>query len=178
MTDSDNALNQIYQACVDAGPSTCPLYESSADKVSARVDKLLDSLKTQPLSFFNSTINDFGVLDYSTAKFAVLQTIYKPYNVVGGGASLLSAIAAAEQGEGRPLYDTFIGAPSSSPFECPTSAVDQVSFASGLESQWSVRCGDLSRPPLSLDELKANYAETEHDSHFFGEAWHFNLGCA
>ena len=167
-------MNEIYQACVDAGSSVCPLYESSADKVSARVDKLLVALKAQPVSFYNATTGEYGILDYSAAKASILESLSAPYR---DGATLLSALAAAEQGEVQPLYDIATGSTTGSLFECPATEAP-ITFASGIENQYSVRCGDTARPPYSLDEFKEIYAEMAQDSQFFSESWAFNLGCA
>ena len=172
----DKTLNVVYQACVDAGPIVCPLYESSTDKISARVDKLVNSLKTQPISFFNATTNNYGILDYSAAKGAMLTSLYKPYDPQVGGAALLSALASAERGDGLPLYAVLGGITANSQYVCP--ATPPVAFASGIENLIAIRCGDTPRPPFGIDDLKALYAEMAQDSQFFSEVWTFELGCS
>ena len=176
MANIDKTLNVVYQACVDAGPTVCPLYESSTDKISARVDKLINSLKTQPISFFNATTNNYGVLDYSFAKDAMLTSLYTPYNPQSGGAALLSALASAENGDGLPLYTLLGAAVVNNPFVCPSTPPPV--FASGVEVEIAIRCSDTPRPPFGIDGLKALYGEMARDSQFFSEVWSFDLGCS
>lgn len=96
LIDTDKDLFQIYQACVEAGPSICPIHESSADAIDQRINAFLDKLKTQP-RFYNETSGAYGTLDYSAAKGAIATVLYVPYD---SGASLAQALALAEQGVG------------------------------------------------------------------------------
>ena len=136
------------------------------------MNRLLDSLKTQPISYFNSTSGEYGVLDYSAAKGAIFTTLYSPY---GSGAALAYAFAAAEQGEGQSLFDLSALEATSSQYVCDSSVVS-TSFASGLETTLGIACGD-SDGNRTLDEMKALYNEMAGDSEF-AEMWPIYLGCS
>jgi len=167
-------LLSIYQACVDVGPSICPIYETTTDKISTRVNTLLDSLKIEPISFYNDTSGEYGSLDYSAAKGAIFTVLYTPHQT---GASLTFALALAEQGEGQPLFALSTRVASSSDYVCDCSAAPSTPFADGYENTLAIACGDSDPSNGTLDDMKALYAEMAQDSQF-AEMWTIYLDCS
>lgn len=173
LQDTDKALLSIYQACVDAGPSICPIFETSTDKISARVDTLLESLKIEPISFYNETSGEYGSLDYSAAKGAIFTVLYTPHQ---NGAALTVALALAEQGEGQPLFTLSGRVAANSDYVCSCSETPSTPFADGYENTLAIACGDSGPFNGTLDDMKALYAEMAQDSQF-AELWTIYLTC-
>lgn len=174
LQNTDKALLAIYQACVDVGPSVCPIYDSTTDKISARVNALLESLKIEPISFYNETSGVYGLLDYSAAKGTVFTTLYTPHE---NGAQLTFALAAAEQGNGQPLHDLSGRVASSRDFDCNCAAEPSTPFASGIENAFAIWCGDASPSKATLDDVKDVYEEIARDS-TLGEMWPVYVVCS
>lgn len=175
LIDADTDLFQIYQACVDAGPSVCPIHESSADAINKRINIFLDNLKTQPLSFYNETSGAYGTLDYSVAKGAIGTVLYIPYD---SGASLTQALALAEQGVGQPLFDLSNRQSSSSDFVCDCTANPPTPFAAGADVTFAIACGDKTPPSnATLDDLRSLYETIALDSQF-ADTWTIFIGCS
>lgn len=174
LQDTDKVLLAIYQACVDAGPSLCPIYETSTDKIGARVNSLLETLKIEPISFYNDTSGEYGVLDYSAAKGAIFTVLYTPHQK---GAQLTFAIASAEQGEGQPLFDLSNRVAKSSDLECDCSAPSSTPFADGIENSLAIWCGDANPSNATLDDMRVLYEKMAEDSQF-GEFWSIYVGCS
>ena len=159
---------------MDAGPSVCPIHESSVDAINTRVNTLLDRLKAEPLSFFNQTTGAYGTLDYSAAKGAILSVLYIPYD---SGAALTEALALAEQGQGQPLFDLSNSAQPSSNLLCDNSASPSTPFAAGADVTYSIACGDKGVQNTTIDDLKTLYDGIQMDSQF-GDLWTIFIGCS
>lgn len=159
---------------MDAGPSVCPIYESSTDKINARITSLLSSLKVEPISFYNETSGEYGSLDYSAAKGAIFNVLYMPHQF---GAALTFAVAAAEQGNGQALFDLSNLVSTSSDFVCDCSAAPSTPFADGVENAVAIRCGDSGPSNATLDDMRNVYAEMARDSPF-AEMWSAYVGCS
>lgn len=161
---------------MDAGPSICPIYETTTDKISTRVNTLLNSLKIEPISFFNETSGDYGSLDYSAAKGAIFTVLYTPHQT---GAALTAALALAEQGAGQPLFALSNREAASSDYVCDCSATvsPSTSFADGFENTLAIACGDSGPTNGTLDDMKTLYTEMAQDS-LFAEVWTIYLACS
>lgn len=174
LRDTDAGLFQIYQACVDAGPSVCPIYETSVDEVNARVNSLLEKLKVHPISFYNSSTGAYGTLDYSAAKGSIFTVLYNAHKA---GARLTHAIADAEKGVGQPLYDLSSRVVSSEALECdcPASPLP-LPFSNSAENTLAIACGDAGPTEATLEETREFYEEMGKSS-TFAEMWWIRLGC-
>lgn len=175
LIDTDKDLFQIYQACVEAGLSICPIHETSADAIDQRIDAFLDKLKIQPLSFYNETSGAYGTLDYSAAKGAIATVLYVPYD---SGASLTQALALAEQGVSQPLFDLSNRQSSSSDFVCDCAANPPTPFAAGANVTYAIACGDKTpQSNATLDDLRSLYETIALDSQF-ADTWTIFIGCS
>lgn len=148
---TDAGLLQIYQACVDSGPSVCPIYESSVAEINARVNNLLEKLRIQPLYFYNTTTGAYGTLDYSAAKTSIFTVLYDTHHT---GARLTHAISEAERGVWQPLYDVSSRSVQSEALQCnSTGAPLNLPAAIRYESTLAVACGDAGPVGATLEEI-------------------------
>lgn len=174
LRDTDKGLLQLYQACADVGPLACPIYESTAEKVKARVDALLEKLRTHPVAFYNETTGAYGEVDYSIAKGAIFGVLYNPHT---SGRNLTVALADLENGIAEPIYQFARRKPDDDDLLCECPTVPPVPFAQGSHITLAVACGD--GPPLNttVDELRAFYDDMAKNS-TFAEGWWIHLGCS
>lgn len=174
LRDTDAGLFQIYQACVDAGPSVCPIYESSVSEINARVNNLLEKLRIQPLYFYNTSTGAYGTLDYSAAKTSIFSVLYDTHHA---GARLSHALAEAERGAGQPLYDVSARAVQSAALQCnSTGAPLNLPAAIRYESTLAVACGDAGSVGATLEEMREYYEEMGRSS-VFAEVWWMRIAC-
>jgi hypothetical protein len=59
--DTDEDIGFFYKSCAEAGPDECAIYEKTADAVKARVEKLFDTLKHQPIPVATGTGPPYGL---------------------------------------------------------------------------------------------------------------------
>lgn len=170
----------IYQSCVNAGPSKCPIYENTASQVQARVDRLLDKLRTEPAMFYdNSTSSpgaDYEVIDYALARNAILTLLYATHVY---GAQLASAFAALEQGDPSALYMFSAKRAFNSLAECncPAPGEAPTAFHAFYETTYSVACGDGVHREDNLDTLRKDY-ENMAELSSFAASWPHHIFCA
>ena len=175
MRDTDAGLFQLYQACVDAGPSVCPIYEPTAEGINTRVNALLEKLKAQPVHFYNTTSGAYGLLDYSAAKGSIFTVLYNTHRA---GAQLTHALAEAEKGIGQPLYDLSARVVKSDGLQCSCPAsTPSVLFSESPENTIGIACGDAGPINSTLEELREFCEEMAKDS-TFAEIWWIHAACA
>ena len=149
LTDTDNTLISICEACVSAGPQRCALYEPTAERVLARVNTLLEKLKSSPIAVYNaSSASKYGVLDYRAVKFALFQMLYTPYH--GRAAVIARGITAAEKGDGRLLFESMLQLPRFS-CECPSPQFPRPDV---MAAYTAINCADRGPVHDSNEELQ------------------------
>ena len=168
----------IYQACVTAGPSKCPLYEDNASLVKARVDRLLERLKTEPVTVYNSTgpgVN-YAVVDYALAKNAIFRVLYNTHTA---GALLVNALATLEEG-GAEILSTFSDKTALENLiecTCPATGETHNQFQS-FEVTFSIACSDrLENRQEDLNSVRGAYEEMAKTSSF-AEVWISRVACS
>lgn len=183
LRDTDATLKWFTDGCAEAGPKECALYEDSKEKVAARVDNLFAKLKTNPIPVplpSNSTsATDYGIVDYGLVRGIVFQFLYKPYN---SGASanrtisatkLAKALAAADNGDGLPLWDLQKAGRPSLKCECPGAPKSAPLGSAHL----AIMCTDGEPVTDTLEELREHYeAMVKYSS--FADVWAARVGCA
>ena len=137
----------ILEACAEARPSMCPLYESTADKVHARVNKIFENLKRRSLPVsakVNGTLQQYGLVDYSVAKDTVFMLLYAPYgkNDRYPAEIVMRALAEAEKGNGLPLAQ--LGGILLAPVkcDCPVPGKPAPPIILTPDAQRAIACGD------------------------------------
>jgi len=175
LRDTDAVLHNIYDACVAAGPTKCPIYENSTSLIETRVNTLLTKLKTKPIPFFEKSSGKYAVVDYSQAKGAIFTVLYRPHS---SGRNLTVALAELEKGNAEPIWRLSNRVvDSAETFTCSCPAVPPVPFAQGSENTLSVACGDGPAVREDVEELREFYDEMAESS-MFAESWWIHLGCS
>ncbi|KAH8114404.1 TAP-like protein-domain-containing protein [Phellopilus nigrolimitatus] len=176
LRDTDAVLENLYRACVDAGPLTCTIYENSTEKIHDRIENILQRLRVEPVTFFNETTGAYGIVDYSVAKHAIFSTMYRTH---ARGRDLVSALADLEKGIGEPIYKlssrSSYQSVLSDSSDCPTTP--PTPFAQGMENLLAIACGDGSPVDDNAEELQKYYDTMAKDSSF-AECWFIRTGCS
>jgi len=176
--DTDAALYDVYQQCAAAGPVLCPLYESTADGVKSRVDKILQSLKISPVPVFNRSVAGAtsGVVDYEIAKISMLLMLYRTHS---RGKALLDMFAALEDEDGWPMYSASEKFMFQQWMDCKCPALPDPDARTGrvLENLLAIACGDSTLEHETLDHLKGVYNRMAETSSF-AETWWVHAMCS
>lgn len=167
-------MNNIYQACIEAGPLICPLYEGSISKITARVDALLEKLRTTPVAFFNENTGTYGSVDYSTAKNAIFSILYRPHTM---GQNLTYALVELEEGNAEPLWELSSRKTDLSSLQCDCPSVPPVPFSQGKDVNLAIACSDGEPLHYTITELRKLY---DHMAQYstFAETWWRYIGCS
>ncbi|KAI5122028.1 hypothetical protein M0805_008019 [Coniferiporia weirii] len=181
LRDTDAALLDIFQSCVEAGPAKCALFENSTALVQARVDRILNGLRTQPVMVYDPSPepygDTYGTVDFSLAKYVVFSVLYRTHAI---GAHLVDALAALERGNGSAVYalsqrrglDALMACDCATPGEQGETAP-----SGGREAGVSIACGDVVGGHESLDELRLGYEEMAETS-TFADTWLSRSRCS
>jgi hypothetical protein len=154
-----------YEACFEAGPRACAIYDKSPQAIKARVDRILERLKVQPIAASVSSSPgslDYGVVDFSLLKIALFDYLYMPY---GLAPTVAAVLAALEQGDAGPLWQVLEA--KADVIEC-TAANNTVLEQLGVEPQLAVECSDGTPVHDTLEQLEAWYQYNAHKSSFAG----------
>ncbi|EJC98517.1 alpha/beta-hydrolase [Fomitiporia mediterranea MF3/22] len=169
--DMDKVYTNILDACVEAGPSLCPIFENTTAQVHTRVENLMDKLRIEPVLLFNSTAINSAIVDYyATVRDQMLATLYFPYD---SGANLTQALAALEQGNASPIYH----GSSESMFhaflegQCPAQTGEP--FVAGVFDVTStILCGDIVTDDVqTISDARAAYDIASKLSPEFAGVW-------
>lgn len=177
LLDADATLFGIYQACVEAGPLVCPIHESSVEKIRDRVQKLINSLRSNPATFYNADTGSYGEVDYSLVKKVIFSSLYMPYE---SSPRLVSAIADLERGSAEPIFRLSeakaMGELITESCTCPS--VSRVkSGRRGMENILAISCGDGNPVNDEVDTLKEYYNNLSQTSMFY-DIWYPRLECS
>ncbi|KZV90919.1 hypothetical protein EXIGLDRAFT_837491, partial [Exidia glandulosa HHB12029] len=101
MTDSENTYEWIIKACVEAGPSACPLTKENgtASNIAERLDDYLNKLYYNPLPITNHSRP--GILTSGQARASLFQAVASP----SAWPQIARLFAQALDGDPTPLYD-------------------------------------------------------------------------
>jgi pimeloyl-ACP methyl ester carboxylesterase len=163
LADTDTGLRMYFEACADAGPELCGIWEPTTAEVSARYDSILQNLKRRPLAVpSNSTTSsdlDYGIVDYATVKSVVFAYLYSPYPQVPGktasAASTLSFyLSEIEKGNGLPLWNVWKGTLPHFVCTCPPGAPGNVPATLSPDALMTYMCGDGRVVDQSIEEME------------------------
>jgi hypothetical protein len=170
--DTEQALTNIYEACFEAGPSACAIFENSTDLIRERVTNLTDSIHKAPLPLYNNSDPaniQFSTVDYSLVTQFIGQAVYSPYSLA---PTFAEAIVEMEQGNGTTVFETTPGSGVDSGtadlFSCSSSFSQP--FSTGfLEITAAIGCGDRLDPVATgLQSSLSAYQELAQISPFYG----------
>jgi hypothetical protein len=164
-SDADKAMYVFYQACFKAGPQACGIYDKSPDAIKARVDRILERLKTQPLTALIGTSPgplDYGVVDFGLVKNALFTYLYRPYD---NAPTIASVLASLEKGNANTAWQLLQSDQVIS--EC--SAGNDAGRAQLVaEPQNAIQCSDGAPVNDTLDQLQAWFEGNLKKSSFAG----------
>jgi hypothetical protein len=173
-----------FEACVDAGPELCGIWEPSAAEVKARYDSILDNLKHRPLAVrSNSTKSsdlDYGIIEYMMVKQAVFAYLYSPYRQVpdqqASAASILSFhLSEIEKGNGLPFWNALKTTLPHLACSCPPDAPGNITESLTRDALATYMCGDGRAIHESIGEME-EYLKGFKSS--FADLWGFlHMSC-
>ncbi|KAI5119053.1 hypothetical protein M0805_005919 [Coniferiporia weirii] len=174
LRDTDAALLDIYQSCVEAGPQKCALYETSAALIQARVDALLTSLRTAPIPLYDASTSTYDTVDYALVRMLMLSTLYQTHR---GGAALMDTLAALERGDGASAYARSIKYAFSRFLTCNCASESFMPNGGHSELLGAISCGDSVDRDDSIEDIRMAYEEMAKMSSF-AESWYPRSGCS
>jgi hypothetical protein len=172
LSTTEAGWKTFRDSCVAAGPDGCALYDSSAEKIANRLEKIYASLKTNPLAVplgknnTGATSADYGILDYGMARNAIFGFLYSPYSPSASAVALADGLAAIEKGDGYPMWQFLKLVAPADEFDCKCSTVPVEQPATGLEITSSIRCSDGDAFEDSPEKLREHYERMAKDSSF------------
>ena len=176
--DTDKTLKWFTDACADAGPDECALYESSPAKVAARVENLFAKLKTRPIAVTlprNSTgVPDYGVVDYGLVRGLVFAFLFEPmgHGTMTAG-TMARILASADHGDGLPAWNAQKDALPQLKCECPSAPA----LPAMGDGSYAIACSDGDPVNDSLEELQERYEKMAKDSSF-ADMWGLRVACS
>ena len=167
----------IYQACVHAGPSKSPIYEESGSLVKARVDRLLDRLKSEAVPFINSTNpGEYDVVDYALAREVIFKSLYTTHD---SGADLTKGIAALERGDPSPIYAMPVRSRVDGLFQCSCPGGPVPPLERGFDVAAAIACGDVvEERNEDFRAVKEAYEEMARTMSSFADNWPMRVWCS
>jgi hypothetical protein len=181
---TDAGWRLFIDSCIAAGPGYCELYDLTTDKILDRLEKLYATLKARPISITppgNSTdiSLDYGVLDYGIVRRVIFKFLFKPFAPGPLNATALAgALAAAEKGDGRPMWILYHKSLQQPALNCQCGVPpSQRPLSTGMEANLAVACSEGDVVTDSLVELHAHFERMAKMSSF-AELWHRRIECS
>jgi hypothetical protein len=114
--DTDKVMESFYHFCHLAGPTDCAFYSETPELIEARLNNLLQRLKTNPVIVPapNSSGKRPQIVKYSSARRMIASALYRPLLLF---PTLAVALSELELGDGRQFID-LSGQGSGDPFLC------------------------------------------------------------
>ena len=171
----------VLQACVDAGPDICALYESTPQKIHARLDYIFNSLKRRPLpvsNMVNGTYKQYGLVDYKLARTVLLLLLYLPYGRGGVHAApyVMNALAAVERGDGLLLSQLAGLVPTPFTFDCDAPDKPNTAVVTP-DATFAIACGDGAVLNDTVEDLQLRFDSMARYSGF-ADVWPIRSFCS
>lgn len=142
LKDARLVVDQFYRSCVDAGRARCAIWEKTAAEVEARMDKVLDSLKAEPIAVPQSVLGPF-VLSETAFLTLAFSDLYAPISGFPDIADIARAVETRNQTRLSQIVYVSSDVSDVPPWFQPNQAI------------YAVECSDF--PPLS-DSVKEELA--------------------
>jgi hypothetical protein len=169
----DKVLDFFCQKCAEAGPEECALYEKTSDGVKARVEKIFETLRSQPLPVaIGSGPQDYGIVDYGLARLTVFNFLVLPFSI--GGKNMSIILNSLERGDGSLLYAAQADGSQSLQCSCdgglsPDTIDQRVAVA--------IECTDGGPVNDTLSDLQEWFENNKKQSSF-ADVWARRVACA
>ncbi|EJD39187.1 alpha/beta-hydrolase [Auricularia subglabra TFB-10046 SS5] len=132
--DAGKVIDDFYQTCAAAGASKCPIWEKTARGVEKRMERVLDSLRTDPIAVPHSAIGPF-VLTEDIFLQVVFGDLYSPLYGFPDIAQVARAVETRDQARLAALAASAADTSALPPWYQPN------------ESLFAIECGDF--PPYT-----------------------------
>lgn len=145
--DADKVMDTFYTTCHAAGPEECAMYDTSPAMIEARVDVLLNHLKTHPI-ISPKSVHVAGlpeIVTYAHIRRLIATSLYIPVYTFPHLARTLSAL---EKGDASVYLSAFT---SATPLSCscssdcpslPSPPIDSTDAEGNLDVSPAVICAD------------------------------------
>lgn len=174
LLDTDKELLRILQECVDVGPDVCALYEKTAEKAHARLTKIFDNLARNPVSIpaTGGASLDYGVLEYNMVRKNFFEFLTSPY--VDTGRSIMAALRALEDGDGRPYWDFLF--PPAPPSASNCTLTPSAPPFQATDAETAIACSDGLPVNDTAEQLEEYFQELKAQSEF-ADVWGVRPTC-
>ncbi|KXJ88472.1 TAP-like protein-domain-containing protein [Microdochium bolleyi] len=178
ISNADDILRGIFEACLEAGPKACPLASHGATcaDLESKMDQLLLDLKYDQIPAVYLPLSSGLVVDYSMVLNWLFPELYTPrrydaiVKVLEGlfrrDATAFIEVVLAPLLASSSSANTSTSASTSTPSAAPSAAPI-------VNAVWGIRCGDRRPRAASRQALEPEIAELEARSRWFA---HFGLG--
>jgi hypothetical protein len=175
ISDTDKDAEFFYRNCAEAGPDECAIYEKTPDAVKARVEKLFDTLKHEPIPVAIGTgPQDYGIIDYNMVRRTFFDFLYQPFAFGGKNASVL--LAQLEKRDGSQFYASKLSSLNFLQCSCEDKVhQDQVGF--GQLGTLAIACSDGDLVNATVPELQTWFKNNQKVSKF-ADMWPIRVLCA
>ena len=180
LDDADKVLREFTESCVQAGPQMCGLYESTPDKVDARLHKLLDNLKKSPIPILDveTPFRRYGMIDYKLAKQTLLLFTYSPYSKTTIGAKGLSwAFYELEKRNGAPLWTFLTLLAERFTCDCPVPGQPSPPNIQTPDALQTIACTDARQLNDTVEDLQVFFSKNAQQSEL-ADVWPIRALCA
>jgi hypothetical protein len=172
---TDKAVGRFADACSQVGPSKCALYESSGKKVYARLQKIFDQVKAEPIPVYigNGTL-DYGIIDYALLRRNSLNFFAIPFAIPAEATALM--LAGLEKGNGTLFWQNILQPSVAHCTSGPdTNPLELYGFAAlGIPA---VACLDAEPVTDTIQQLEKWYENNAKQSSW-ADVWPFRIACS
>ena len=161
----------FLQACVDAGPDACALYEPTASAIHARIHRLFEKLKASPVPVDMSEVPyplsvPYGLIDYKAVKALLFLFLYIPYdNGMLSAPRLAAALRDLENGDGVKLWGVLGLFALKFTCECPVPGHPLPPIPTP-DTQHAIYCTDGDQISDTVEDLQKKFALLAKESEF------------
>ncbi|KAI0917846.1 hypothetical protein AcV5_002682 [Taiwanofungus camphoratus] len=163
LADTDAVVQSFYAFCHRAGPVKCPLYESTADKVQARVDTILRQLEEEPVATPFASGGPI-VLTKKVLHEFMFRATYKPTAMFN---TVADALVAVERNNQTALSS--LASQLDVSFECKCKETPQ--WLAENEAFYAIACGDGDPVSYSPDNYTTYFNNLSAVSPFASPIW-------
>ncbi|KAF8583140.1 alpha/beta-hydrolase, partial [Ramaria rubella] len=176
LLDIDKLLNRLFEYCSLSTEEHCPLISPSVQtpaQIRARVDGILELLRTAPMAVANATSSQFGIITHHLVHLNLFKSLYAPLKLF---PSFAQALVDLEKGDGHAMLRLFDDA--NQEFQCDCTPSPGFHFAGRIkETGVAVACGDADPVEESHEDLERFFERAGNISEFASE-WDMHVFCS
>ncbi|KAH8430610.1 alpha/beta hydrolase [Aspergillus melleus] len=161
--DADEVYKSFFEYCHEAGPTKCALAGDSAEEIKARIDELIERLKTNPVPALASANRPPDMITYTDVKNMITNALYEPMDEFETMAQLLADLL---RNNGSSFADfKYQGAEET----CPGTVVPG---DNKYEAQASIVCTDGENiDGITKDKYRRYWQTLQRQSKTIGDTW-------